>query len=214
MKRWFTIVSLLAITHGVVLTGGVAYAWSQDWLSKDRVRQAVAVLCGEQIDGSDDTEQEADVAEPPKSAGDRIRRNVETDERARIELARREREIQDRWQQLEAQQLAFLREQEAFDARQVRNAVQEKKKAEQAGDSGLAKELEILAGLKAKDAKALLKLKEDADVVRVLMALEARQARKIVSACKTDEERSWIERILGKLHEQNAVQAEVLDVGS
>jgi hypothetical protein len=214
VKRWFTIVSLLAIAHVVALTGGVAYAWSQDWLIKDRVRQAVAVLCGEQIDGPDATEQDADVAEPPKSASDRIRRSVETDERARIELARREREIQDRWQQLEAQQLAFLREQEAFDARQARNAVQEKKKAEQAGDSGLAKELEILAGLKAKDAKALLKLKEDADVVRVLMALEARQARKIVSACKTDEERSWIERILGKLHERNAVQAEALDAGS
>jgi hypothetical protein len=214
VKRWFTILSLLAITHVVALAGGVAYAWSQDWLNKDRVRQAVAVLRGEQDDGPDDTEQEPDVVEPPKSAGERIRRNVETDERARIELARREREIQDRWHQLEARQLAFLREREAFDQQQRRHATQQKEKAEQAGDSGLKKELEIVAGLKAKNAKALLRLKDDADVVRILMALEVRQARKIVGACKTDEERSWIERILGKLHEQNADQAEVLDVGS
>lgn len=214
MRRLFTVVSLLAIVHLAVLAGIVAYAWSQDWLTKDRILRAVAVIRGEEEDVVDSSAEVPTDTGAPEIASERIHRNVVLEERFRIELARREREIQDSWRLLEAQQLAFLREQEEFEAAKKRFAAQQEAQARKEGDSGLQKELEILSGIKSKEAKELLKQKDDADVVCLLMTMETRQARKIVSACKTSEERLWIGRILGKLHERDAAQAEALGAGS
>jgi len=214
VKRLFTIVSLLAIVHVAALAGTAAYAWSQGWMTKDRVLGAVAVLRDEDVDTGDSSGEEVIAEEAPKSAGELIQRNVAVEERSRIELARREREIEDSWRLLETQQLAFLREKEDFKAAKRRLAEEREAQAKREGDSGLKKEMEILSGIKSKEAKELLKQKNDADVVRILMAMENRQARKIVSACKTNEERLWIGRILGQLHERNAAQAEALGAGS
>lgn len=214
MKRLFTLFSILAIVHLSALAGLAGYAWSRGWLTRDRVLRAAAVIQGQEELASGSSDGTGPEAEPPRSAGEQIQRNVESEERVRIELSRREREIKDGWKLLELGRLALLHEKEAHEATQERFAAQRESQAKQAGDSGVQKELEILSGIKPKEAKELLKLKEDADVVRVLMAMETRKARKIVSACKTSEERSWIERVLGNLHEQNAAQAEALGAGS
>ncbi len=206
--------SVVAILKLAALVGLGAYAWSHGWLTRERILRAGAVLRGE-------TDTEGDAAsvavvggEGPKSASDRLQRNAELDERYRIEIDRREREIQDGWRLLEAQQLAFLREREGFEFAKMRSAEEAQKRAQEAANSGVKKELEILSGIKAKEAKELLKQKADADVVRILMSMDSRQARKIVSACKTTEERSWIGRILESLHERDAAQAEALGAGS
>lgn len=212
MKRLFTICGALAIVNLGAIGGLAAWAGGHGWLTRERLLAAAAALRGQEIPGHEATTQA--VEETPRSPGEQIERGAEAGEKQRIELARREREIQDHWRLLEAQQLAFVREKESFEEDRKRWTAEEQKRLEEAGDSGLKKELEILSGLKPTEARDQLRLKTEPDVVRLLMTMDTRKARKIVSACKTEEERLWIGRILGKLHERNATQAEALGVGS
>ena len=214
MKRLMTVLAIMAILNLAALAGLAAYAGSHGWLARERVRAAAAALKGEEQSKAAAAEEAAAEAQAPQSSGERIRHNQETEERYLIELARREREIQDAWKLLEAQGLALVREKEAFEEQKKRAAAEALARAKESGDSGLQKELEIISGVKAKEAKDLLRQKDDADVVRILMAMEARKARQIVAACKASEERLWIGRILGKLHDSNATQAEALGAGT
>ena len=214
LKRLVKAISIMSVLNIAVLLGLGRYAWSQGWLTRDRILGAAAVLRGDG-EGMDDGASDAMAAdEAPKLASEQIEHNVALQERSRIELVRREAEVQQNWRFLEGQQLRFLREKEAFAEKLKRAEEEEDRQAVEADNSGMQKELELLAGIKAKEAKALLRQKDDAEVVRILKSMESRKARKIVSACKTDEERLWIGRILGKLHERDATQAEALGAGS
>lgn len=217
MKRFLTALALVSMINMAAIGGLAAVAFTKDWLAKDRVVRAFAVLRGEeQAEPAAATTSmpavEAD--QPPIASSEQIRKQREADEIARTELERRRREIQNGWELLERQQLAFVQAKEAFEDGRKRYEEETRRRAEQDEDGGFRKELDIIAGLKAKDAKELLRLKQDADVVRILMEMEPRKARKIVGECKKSDERLWIGRILEKLHDRNAVQAEVLAAGN
>ncbi len=212
MKRLFTLAALVAVANLAALIGLAGYAHAQGWLTQERVREALAILKGEQEETA--ASQPADAQENlPKSTVERIQRNREIEERYVIELNRREREIQDAWKLLETRQLDMLREKEALEETKKRFAEEVAQRVQQADDSGLQRELSILSGIGPKDAKDLLRQKQDADVVWLLMTMDVRKARKIVSACKANDERLWIGRVLSKLHEQDATQAEALGAG-
>ena len=213
MKHVWAIASVVAVVNLAALVGLLVFAWSQGCLTPERVQEAMAVLKGESED-SNAAEAEAAGDERPRPSGERIRRNEQLEEQYRIELVRREREIQNAWGLLESQQLALLQEREALKESKQRFEQELQLRAQDEGNSGLQRELQIISGLKAGEAKDLLKQKGDADVVRILMALDERKAAKVVQACsKSGEERLWIGRILGKLSERDARQAEVLDAG-
>lgn len=216
MKRLATVVSLVAIVNLAALAGLGAYAWSHGWLTSDRVHRAVAALKGEEetADSGASSSEAASETHPAASSTERIRLNQQAGERQVIELSRREREIQNAWKLLETQTLALVREKESVEEAKKRFVEEMKAKAQQANDSGSQKELEIISGVKPKEAKELLKQKNDADVVRILMDMETRKARQIVAQCKAGEDRLWIGRILEKLHERNATQAEALGAGT
>ncbi|OWY72453.1 hypothetical protein B7486_05905 [cyanobacterium TDX16] len=212
MKRFLTALALLSMINMAALAVVAGLAWSKDYLQRDRLRNAYAVLTGE-ADDETTTKPAGDESQRVITSSERIKRNKDADEIARTELERRKREIQNGWDLLERQQLALLKSQESFEETKKRQREEQQRRAEEAGDEGLKKELDILSGLKAKDAKELLKLKADADVVRIMLQMEPRKARKIVGECKKNEERLWIGRILEKLHERDAAQAEVLAAG-
>lgn len=213
MKRFLTALALLSMINMTALAVVAGLAWSKDYLQRDRLRNAYAVLTGE-ADDETTTKPAGDESQRVITSSERIKRNKDADEIARTELERRKREIQNGWDLLERQQLALLKSQESFEETKKRQREEQQRRAEEAGDEGLKKELDILSGLKAKDAKELLKLKADADVVRIMLQMEPRKARKIVGECKKNEERLWIGRILEKLHERDAAQAEVLAAGN
>ncbi len=214
MRRLLTAIGFVAATNMLGLVGLAVYARSQGWMTPERVHRALAALKGEDEEASASTQPVVDAHEPARPSSERIRRQQEVEERQLIELARREREVQDAWRLLETQQLALVREKEALEGARKRFAAEIEAKGRQADHSGLQKELEIISGVKAKEAKELLRQKDDADVVRILMAMEARKARQIVASCKGSEERQWIGRILDKLHERDATQAEALGAGT
>lgn len=214
VRRVFIVISLLAVVNLGGLAGLVGYAWSKGWVRKDRIRQAMVVLKGEQEAPTVPAETEQDSEPAPRGqAIERIRRNEEAEEQHRIELALREQEIKKGWELLASRDLALLREKEALDEEKRRFAAEREQLANKDGSSGLRKELGILSGVNPKVAKDLLKMKDDADVVRILMAMDQRKVSNIVKQCKSNEERLWIGRVLEKFRDGNAAQAEDLGAG-
>ncbi len=215
MKRLFLAISLMCVLNMTALCGLIGYGWQKGWMTPDRVRQACAVLTGEEGKASDVSDEggAATVVGDVQAAGDLIRGNKRADERYRIEFDRRKKEIENQWAQLQLQQLALVQRQEAFDAKKERFAKQQKQLAKKEGDTGFQTELDTLSSIDAKSAKELLKLKSDADAVRILKAMDGRKRSKIVKACKTNEERLWIGRMMEKFHDSAVSQAEVLGSG-
>ncbi len=209
MKRVFTVLACVAFANLATLAGVTLYAFAHHGVTAERLRKAVAILRGEPESHAEPTTRPAEpvivAVEKPKPAD-----GAETNDVVRTELERRRREIEDGWRLLETQQLALVRDRETFEAETRRRQAAVQEAAEKAGDSGYKKELEVLGGLKAKQAKDLLKQKKDADVAAILLKLEDRKVRQIVGECKTNEERLWIGRILDQLHQRDATQAEVL----
>lgn len=208
MRRLWTAISIMAVLNLTALTAFTAHAWNQGWLQPERVQRAIAELrsAREQVAPAPAVTNE--VRKPTARAADRIRRNEEAAEKQRIELARREREIKDGWKLLEAQQLVLLRNREALEEKVRQFEANKERAAKEKGDSGLQKELDIIAGITPKAAKELLKLKPDAEVARILLAVDNRKVNKIVKQCKTSEERLWIGRVLEQLHDRDAARAE------
>lgn len=214
MKRLLTAMALVSMMNMAALAGLVGYGWSKHWLEKDRLTRALAILRGDEGEPTQTSQPSLEKEKPTFIASERLQREQEAGEITRTELERRQREIRSGWELLERQQLAFVRAKEEWEENRKRQEEEERRRLEEEEDSGFKKELDILAGLKAKEAKELLRLKKDADVVRILLEMEPRKARKIVGECKKSEERLWIGRILEKLHDRNASQAEVLAAGN
>lgn len=220
MKRIFTALAVAAMFNLAALAVLAGYAGARHWITKDRVRRALAVLKGEEKTPMPTPMMAAapgaKASSSPSGGGsiEKLRRSEELDEITRTELDRRAREIQDGWRLLETRQLALVRDREALEQDKTRLAEAQRAKDEANGGSGLQKELEIVSGLKPKQAKALLKAKQDADVVALLKAMEQRKVQKIVGECKSEEDRLWIGRVLEQLHDRAMAQAEVPSAGT
>ncbi len=220
MKRLAIAIAVVCVLNVLALAGFGAFAWSRGWLERERVLRAAAILRGEEETGESVTAGEAPkgasspkATRPADAIAERIRLNDEMDARHRIELERREREIRNLWSHLENRELALIRAREELEAAKQRFAEERAALAAASGSDGLQKELEILSSIPAKDAKALLRAKDDADVVRIIRRMDQRRVAKIVRECKSQEERLWIGRVMEKLHESDVAQAEVLGAG-
>jgi len=221
VKSIVSALMLTAIVNLLAILGVAGYAWQNGWLTPERVREAVAVLTEDAEENADDAEgamkdgdaAKGEVVADGQTIDKTLRKSRQAEERFRIELERRDRELQDAFALLETRWLELVRQQEQLQSERDRFEAERQRVAEETGSDGIKAEIATLATVDAKTAKALLQLKDDADVVRILMAMDARKRSKIVKQCKTDEERRWIERILEKFHESSVAQAEDLGAG-
>ncbi len=129
------------------------------------------------------------------------------------ELEMFRRQVANEQAMVEAARLQVLREREKNQQQQKQWEAGRQKEMESAKQSGVQKELEILSGIKAAQALAVLRSKPDIQAARTLMAMETRKARKIIESCKTAEETDWRKRILELIREQNDIQAAALAGG-
>ena len=212
-KRLYFVMSVMAMANLAALAGVVFVAHSRGYLTPERVQAAAAALRGELSTSQPTTMVAASRPVEIVPSAEQIARNDAADQIRRAELERREREIEHAWQQLETQQLAVLQQKEDLEAAMKRGAAEAEARAKSTGDSGWEKQVELIASLKAKTAKDLLREKPEPEVVRIFMELDARKTQKIIEMCKSTEERQWIGRILEQLHQQNASQAEALSAG-
>lgn len=215
MKYFYRCFSAIAVAQFLALIGFVATLSAFGVLTGDRIDAAIAALRGEPPPASQPASTSAPGAasaqnQPPAAL---IAQEEESAKTRRVELDRREREIQDQWALLQSAQIELLRRQEAFASERAAWEESLKKQAEERALSGAAKELEYIESIKPPLAMDLLRQKSDADVVQLFLQMDARTGRKIIESCKTQEERLWIGRILEKLHERDAAQAEVLAAG-
>ncbi len=208
MRRVFMVIATMSFLNLTALAAFVGYAWSKGWLERERVREAVGVLV------NDEPAADADAADTSAGAvaakdelprrGPRVheilRRSQAMDEQRGIEVERRERDIKNLWALLETRELELMRAMEKFEAEKERFELEREQLQKESGDSGLQMEVDTLAGIDPKSAKELLRQKDDADVARILMAMDERKRNKIVKQCKNSEERLWIGRILEKFH--------------
>lgn len=209
MNRIFTVLACVALVNVAGLGALAAYAYSHGWLQREQVREAISVLRGEPTTAAPTSMPAATM--PAEEMAGRPHPDEESSKVAALELDRRRQEVRDGWRLLEVQQLALVREKESLDEEKQRKQAEMSARLQHTGETALQKEIDILSGLKPKQARELLKQKQDADVLRILLAMEDRSVRRIVGECKTSEDRRWIGRILGKLHDRDAHQAEVLD---
>lgn len=216
MREVVSVLAMLAVIHALGFVGLGAYAYSKGWLEPERVRAAAAALTDEpempttQPADGDDAALASRATGPTQRVDKIILRNEEAEERYRIELERRDRELRDAFALLESKWLEVVRQQEALEAEQKRFEVEQERLAMEAGSSGLQAEIDTLSSIDAKTALPLLRQKDDADVVRILMAMDERKRAKIVKQCKSEEERRWIGGILEQFHETSVAQAEDL----
>lgn len=216
MKAIVSVLALLAVVHGIAFAALGTYAWQHGWVEPERVRAAAMVLVNgveEQTADAPDNADERNSDGSPSTANtnERIRSNEEAEERYRIELERRDREIRDAYALLETKWLDVLRQQETLEAERQRFKAEQERLALEEGSSGRQAEIDTLASVDAKTSLSLLKQKPDADVVRILMEFDDRKRAKIVKECKSEEDRLWIGRILEQFHEESVATAEDLD---
>gem|GEM_PF-5367481 len=140
-------------------------------------------------------------------ADDRVVADLEI---VRAQLAQREADIRNQWSMISAARLQVLRDREAFEQEKKSPKSSPREPESPVASVGYAKELEYLGSIRPKQAKDFLRLKKDADVVQILIALEPRVGRKIIDACRSEEDRLWMGRILEQLRHRNGDQAEAL----
>lgn len=200
MKRVYHALALIAIINLFAVGGLVGYLFASGRLNEERVNQIGEVLRGEYPVKEEPTTQPAAVAEKPLQSREEIAAVQAKREFYQLVGARHEREMVDRKALNESIQLQVLRRLE--DIEQKSEQFQQQKTAFEAESEqeGFTQALEMYSAMDPKLAKDLLRTREkDADVVRLLVQMDSNKRKKIINACKAQEERVWIGRILNQV---------------
>jgi hypothetical protein len=202
---------LIALLIVVVLNvaGAIGYAGFAGMLKADRIASAYAALRGDKAAPAEElpappAEVVRPVAAPADTPADLVR----------LELAQREADLRNQWELIRAAQLQLLRDREEFEREKKEVAAIAGRRLTPDQSEGYKKEIEYLSTIKPKQAKDFLRLKKDADAVDILLAVDPRVGRKIIDACKSQEDRLWMGRILEQLRQRNDGQAEALAAGA
>jgi len=211
------VAKIMLIVLGLNLLGAIGYAGYSGMFAGDRLGAAFAALRGvgpsaaaaSQPVDQDGAGEEVSASQP--SADGALDAGVDV---LRAELALRESDVRHQWEMIRVAQLQLLRDREQFEQEKKDTLAMASQREKPDGGEGYARELEYLSGIKAKSAKDFLRMKKDADVVEIMVALEPRVGRKIIDACRSQEDRLWMGRILEQLRQRNHDQAEVLASGA
>lgn len=209
MRQALRVLAIVLALNVLAGAGWGAYEWRARGITTRHVREAFAVLVSKPAPALPPSSQ-PEATEPRTTPG----ADEPPVEIVREELIRREREVADQWALIRAAQLALLRDREAFEAEKKEFAAALEHRSASEGGSGYQRELAYLESVKPKLARDLLRQKKDVDVVEIMLAIDARVGRKIIDACRTEEERLWMGRILEQLRQRNDRQAEVLASGA
>jgi hypothetical protein len=217
MKRIYHILALIALVAVFALAGFTGFLFGTGRLSAQRVDQIAMVLRGEfpkpaAAPASQPATQPAPPAPQPSRA--EIARMQAQKEYYELAGERLRAEADQRRQLNQRIQLDITRESEHLEARR-----QEEDKARPrkpgpptpAQSQAMEKELEVFSTMDPKLARDLLMNRKEPDAIQLFMQLEPNRVKKIVDACKTEEERTWIGRILNQLHNMDSERADGVD---
>jgi len=215
MKRVYHILSLLAMVNLFAVAGLLGYLFWSGKLSAERVDQIARVLRGEfPAEEVAATQPAAALAAPPEASRTEIARLQAQRQYYELLAERHKRETEDRLALNRDVQLKTVRLLEEIDLKQRQFKQRQKEVLQQSEQLGFEQALEMYSSIDPKKAKELLKKHEkEADVVRLLMEMDNSRRKKIINACKTEDELQWIGKILTGIRLMNEGPAPGVDVG-
>ncbi|MGQ9649220.1 MAG: hypothetical protein ACUVXJ_03845 [Phycisphaerae bacterium] len=217
LKRFYHLLALLAMINLFAVAGFVGYLFATGRLDAERARQIAVVLRGEfpASQPAVAASRPAPRDQTPQASGQEIARQQETKELIALQEKRRARDLRDRDLldkriQLETRQLLERLERKENELKQQKQVFE--KEGEQAG---FDRQLNLLSKTEPKLALQLLKNQiKEPDAVQLLMKMDENRVKGIINACKTEEDKAWIGRILNQIGKYgNSTAAGVDDSG-
>ena len=219
-KRAYGAVALFSVLNLLGLGGLVGWLVGSETLDADRARAIVAVLQGaevaEPVDETSTPQAEAEAEAQPVAE---FATDAEDEARSRLAIMHREAERikEELRQQLALANSIMLRVQAERDAyRQERDldkrqddAVARRRKSE-----GFLKQVAILRGLKPKtSAEFILGMSDTADAAELLLAMDTRDAKKIIEAARGPEQMAQMREVLERMQGTEPDRPETLQGG-
>jgi len=202
LKRLYHGLALIALINLFALSGLLGFLVVTGRLDGQRVRQVAKVLRGEFPCTQPAATQPADVRPVPQRSRAEIAEVQAKKEFYRLIGERLESEIRQRQELNESVQLEVLRRLEEIEKRNQRFEQEKKAFQQQSRQEGFQQVVDIYSKMDPKLAKDLLKSKtKDADVVRILVAMDPNRRKNIINACKDETDRLWIRRILDQIQQ-------------
>ena len=202
-KTLISLVSALAIANLLALIGAVGFLFGTGRLDADRVEQITEVIFGEEEEEAEDVVLEIAQPKEKEQAQVKLARAREEGDLIRRLFERQERETRDRQRLVDAMMLDVTRRQEELAEEQELFDEQQRNLREERLQSGFRKELELLQTAKPKMRRDLLRAKNDADAVKLMMEMDTRAGKQVIDACKSPQEKAWISRILYEIEMLN-----------
>jgi len=143
-----------------------------------------------------------------KASGEKIEQELIAEELRRLSDDRRRRDLADRKSLVDSAMLKFTREREAWNKPLSDFEQAQKLASHERQQMGMDREVNIVSGLSAKNARDMLKKRPMPDAVRILMAMKPRTATEIIESCKTPEEKAWAVQVLQELSNEDKGRAE------
>lgn len=215
LRRAYEGVALFAVLNLLVMTGLAAYVLGSGGLNAAKVRRIASVIRGDELVTFAPIETPAELSEeavrPPKTADARVDTQVEL-EIVRREAERVKEEIRQRLALSNRIMLRIEADRENFRRERETVAQAEEARRAQMESEGFAKQIAILAGVKPRTAaEHLLDLRDPDEAARILLAMETRQAKKIVEAATRPDQVEQMKTILQRLRDVSPARSAELE---
>jgi hypothetical protein len=202
LKRFYHLLALLAMINLFAVVGLVAYLFGSGRLNAERADQIAMVLRGEfpASQPAVASTRPADAEDKPQRAGQEIADRRDEKELLDLVRGRRERELRDRdildqRIQLETRQLLEKLEKKEKELQQQKQVL-----STEGEQAGFERQLSVLSKVEPKLALQLMKSQmKEPDAVQLMMKMDENRVKAIVNACKTEDDKVWIGRILNQI---------------
>ena len=200
MRRLYHMIALLALINLFAIGGLVGFLFATGRLNAERVHQVAMVLRGERPQADVPTTQPVQPESPAQRSREEIARIQAQKEYYTLIAGRYQRELEDRRALNQGIQHDVLLKLEQIEAKQKAFHQDRQKVLAQTQQDGFQQVLDMYSSMTPKLARDLIRSgMKDPDAVRLLMAMDENARKNIINACKTDEERLWIGRILNQI---------------
>ncbi len=221
--RLFHTAAIVSIASMLAVGGFCAYLVGIGKLTSQRVDQIAAVLRGEMdadpneaaaapAEAADD--ETADADEVVRGSADQARERRRREGLETLRLERAAADLAAQREMLERLRLSVVNEQEALEKAREKFAAARQQRQEDLRDVGFQKELRLVTGLSPKQAKEHIIAswrKHKADAVRLMMAMDQRQAKRILDQMRSAEEQRVMSELLEEIRLQGTARADVKD---
>ncbi|MCL2330466.1 MAG: hypothetical protein FWC56_04090 [Phycisphaerae bacterium] len=200
LSRIYQACAWLAIAHLLAVGGFVGYLFATGKLNVERLNQMAIVLRGEfPTSAPAVASQPTQEIERLKSSQDELAQKEKNKLRNDLISERHRRDIEDRNSLGLAIQLDVNRQLEQIRSKEQEMTQQREQIRKAEAMDGFVQTLEIVSEMEPKLARDTLRSSKEADAVQLLMQMDNDKRKKIFNACKTVEEKAWIQRILKQM---------------